>query len=203
MSLNGKKHSYFVYIDKACIHWGCGMKEKLTFEKVCADVIEDCEKGYKSGIVLLIAIAVVIFSELLFLAVGAVINVAPLTAVIGVIIALTVLIEVLLGYGTVISYFRVSRARNGQLYVVRDVMYRKETVTKYRRRHGVLSMRTYKNVYFSANGKHESKGIGGKIYDETECGETVYLVFAGLFPDKILYAYSGGKYEPDFEIRLL
>ncbi len=176
------------------------MKEKLTFQKVCADVAADCENGYKGSIVLLIVFAVVIFSELLFLAVGAVINVAPLTAVIGVIIALTVLIEALLGYSTVISYLRVNRAKNGQLYVVRDVMYRKETVTKRRSRRRALSMRTYKNVYFSANGKHESKGIGGKIYDETECGEAVYLVYAGLFPDKILYAYSGGKYEPDFEV---
>lgn len=180
------------------------MKEKLTFEKVCADVIEDCEKGYKSGIVLLIAIAVVIFSELLFLAVGAVINVAPLTAVIGVIIALTVLIEVLLGYSTVISYLCVNRAKNGQLYVVRDVMYRKETVTKYRRSrgmHGGISVRTYKEVYFSAAGKYYSKTIADRIYDNTECGETVYLVYTGVFPNKAVYAYSSGKYEPDFEVK--
>ena len=108
------------------------MKEKLTFEKVCADVIEDCEEGYKSGIVFVVAIAVVIFLEFFFLALAAFINAVPLVAVIGVIIALTVLIEVLLGYSTVISYLCVNRAKNGQLYVVRDVMYRKETVTKYR-----------------------------------------------------------------------
>lgn len=182
------------------------MKEKLTFEKVCADVIEDCEKGYKSGIVFVVAIAVVIFLEFFFLALGAFINAVPLMAVIGVIIALTVLIEALLGYSTVISYLCVNRARNGQLYVVRDVMYRKETVTKYGRSrgiHGGISVRTYKEVYFSAAGKYDSKAIADRIYDDIECGETVYLVYTGVFPNKAVYAYSGGKYEPDFEIRVL
>ena len=179
------------------------MKEKLTFEKVCADIIEDCEKGYKSGIVFVVAIAVVIFFEFFFLAIGAVINVAPLTAVIGVIIGLTVLVEALLCYSAVLGYLHMNRAKNGQLYVVRDVMYRKETVTKYRRSrgmHGGISMRTYKEVYFSAAGKYDSKAIVDRIYDETECGEAVYLVYAGLFPNKAVYAYSGGKYEPDFEV---
>lgn len=180
------------------------MKEKLTFEKVCADVTADCENSYKSGIVFVVAIAVVIFMELFFLALGAFINAVPLMAVIGVIIALTVLVEVLLCYSAVLGYLHVNRAKNGQLYVVRDVMYRKETVTKYRRSrgmHGGISMRTYKEVYFSAAGKYDSKAIADRIYDETECGETVYLVYTGVFPNKAVYAYSGGKYEPDFEIR--
>ncbi|MBQ6789638.1 MAG: hypothetical protein IJO81_05580 [Clostridia bacterium] len=180
------------------------MKEKLTFQKVCADVIEVSEQGYKSGIVFVVALAVVIFMEFFFLALAAFSKFVPLMAVIGVIIALTVLIEALLGYSTVISYLCVNRAKNGQLYVVRDVMYRKETVTKYRRRrrHGGISMQTYKEVYFSAAGKYDSKAIADRIYDETECGETVYLVYTGVFPNKAVYAYSGGKYEPDFEIRL-
>ena len=175
------------------------MKEKLTFQKVCADVIEDSEQGYKSGIVFVVAIAVVIFMEFFFLALAAFSKLVPLMAVIGVIIGCTVLVEVLLGYSTVLSYLDVNRAKNGQLYVVRDVMYRKETVTK--RRHGGISVRTYKEVYFSAAGKYYSKAIADRIYDDIECGETVYLVYTGVFPNKAVYAYSGGKYEPDFEIR--
>ena len=180
------------------------MKEKLTFQKVCTDVIEDSEQGYKSGIVFVVALAVVIFMELFFLALAAFTELIPLMAVIGVIIGLTVLIEALLCYSAVLGYLHMNRAKNGQLYVVRDVMYRKETVTKYRRSrgiHGGISVRTYKEVYFSAAGKYDSKAIADRIYDDIECGETVYLVYTGVFPNKAVYAYSGGKYEPDFEIR--
>ncbi len=168
------------------------MKEKLTLNRVCDDVVEECKrliKGTAGG-----AVAFGIMSSMI-LSIH-ILGEGPLS--VGLMVVMLLLFTVYLCLLIFLYYLRMKKAKNGQLYVVRDIMYRREIVKKRRRRSSVY----VKTLFLKNNGKFAiGRGGNDAVYHETECGETVYLVFAGLFPNKILYAYSGGKYEPDFEIR--
>ncbi len=170
------------------------MKEKLTFEKVCADVAADCERKAKGTVGAVIVFAIISLLMLFIYIMG------EGSVSIGIMLAMMIILVVYIGLVIFLYYLRMKKAKNGQLYVVRDIMYRRDIVRKGRGRSRVR----VKTLFLQSNGKFELyPADDDAVYHETECGETVYLVYAGLFPNKILYAYSGGKYEPDFEVRLL
>ena len=169
------------------------MKEKLTFEKVCNDVAAECERHMKAMIGVAVAFAIMNLMMLVICILGESPRSITLMLVMLILFTLSLCLVVLL------YYLRKKRAEKGEIYVVRDIMYRREIVRKRRRRRHSVYLKT---LFMKNNGKYAIP-IGGDdaVYDETECGDAIYLVYAGLFPNKIIYAYSGSKYEADFEVR--
>lgn len=169
------------------------MKEKLTFQKVCDDVAEDCKRLIRGTVGAAVAFGIMSVMMLVIHILG------DGSMPVALMVVMMLFFTVFLCLCILLYYLRMKRARAGNICVVRDIMYRRALVKINRRSHVYV-----KTLFLKNNGKFSiAHGADDKVYDETECGETVYLVYAGLFPNKILYAYSGGKYEPDFEVRLL
>ena len=165
------------------------MKEKLTFDRVCNDVAAKCKRH-----MMVMIGATVAFALMSLMMLGICVPGESLRAAV-----MLILFTIYLCLGVLLNYLRMKRAEKGEIYVVRDIMYRREIVRKRRRRRRSVYLKT---LFLKNNGKYAiPNGGNDAVYDETECGDAIYLVYAGLFPNKIIYAYSGSKYEADFEVR--
>ncbi|MBR5447704.1 MAG: hypothetical protein IKV40_04695 [Clostridia bacterium] len=167
------------------------MKEKLTFDRVCADVAAKC----KRHMMVMIGVAVA-FALMSLMMLGICVPGESFRAAV-----MLILFTIYLCLGVLLNYLRMKRAEKGEIYVVRDIVCHREMVRKRRRRRSFFPVYV-KTLFLKNNGKYAiPNGGNDAVYDETECGDAIYLVYAGLFPNKIIYAYSGNKYEADFEVK--
>lgn len=159
------------------------MKEKLTFEQVKRDVTEKCKRDLKliSCLTLIVILLELVFS----LKVNGALSEVPRVSMTVVVIAACLLFELYV-------ILRFVRARQGKLIIKQDVFIGRETKS-----YGFLSRRR-EAFYFKNYGRFFYGMVSRKLLRDLEGGESVYLVFTGVFPNVIAGIYSAEKYEADF-----
>ncbi len=157
------------------------MKKQLTREMILADMKERSRRMIITYVMLLVVTAAMgLFSFSILLTES----------------ATTVMLYV--SFGIILVYFlllvtlemiRMKRAEKGEFTVESDVMYRKDKVRRGRRHSSIPT------IFLTHRGRYYPGDVDMHTWENAVCGDTIYLVYAGVFPNKILLAYDSTSYE--------